>query len=273
MTYLQRVRRFDLHLHSSRSDGRHDPEDVLLRCARGGLDVVALTDHDLSTALPTGEVSIGGRTIRVLGGAEMSGVHAGREYHLLVYFPGDIPETFSSFCTERARARAVRYADAVDRLGLPGLNRPDDAAFAGERSLTRHHLARELVQAGHAHDMRDAFRRYADTAQGYVDNVDLPFTEAITRAKAAGGITAWAHPPMSALQAHLATFVDAGLDAVEVWRPALCSAERRRVRDVARRFNLLFTGGSDWHGWNDAELGLFSVDIEQVRPFFERLVA
>jgi predicted metal-dependent phosphoesterase TrpH len=274
MTYLQRVRRFDMHLHSSRSDGRHAPEDVLIRCAKGGLDVVALTDHDLSTSLPTGEVRIGDRALHVIGGAEVSGVHEGREYHLLVYFPEEIPACFASFCADRARARATRYADAVERLNLPGLHLPDEAAFAGERSLTRHHLARDLIKAGHANDLRDAFRRYADTSHGYVRNVELSFTDAINIAKTCGGLTAWAHPPMAAMQAHLEEFVEHGLDAVEGWRPSLTSSERRRLRDLAKRYNLLISGGSDWHGWaGDGEPGMFAVDMEQLRPFIEALVA
>ena len=274
MTPPRRVSRFDLHLHSNRSDGRHAPEDVLRRCAQGGLDFVALTDHDLSTSLPTGEVRLGDRTVRVIGGAEMSGVHEGREYHLLVYFPDQVPHEFAIFCAHRARARAERYAAAVDRLALPGLARPDDAAFAGERALTRHHLARDLVRAGHANDLRDAFRRYADTSHGFVQTVDLPFIDAIAAARAAGGLTAWAHPPLPALRAHLPTFVDAGLQAVEVWRPMLSSADRRRVREEAKRHGLLATGGSDWHGWaGESEPGTFAVELDQIKPFLDALVA
>jgi hypothetical protein len=271
MTFPPEVRRFDLHLHSSRSDGHYPPDEVLARCARGGLDVVALTDHDLSTQVPVGPLQIGGRTLHVLGGAELSGVHDGRELHLLVYFPGEIPEAFRDFCRQRAAARAVRYEEAVRRLDLPGLAGPDDDALAGDRSLTRHHLARALVAAGHAQDLRDAFRRFTTASGGHVPQFDLAFTEAIRVARAHGGVTSWAHPPLKLMESALPALVEAGLQALEGIRPGISGEERRKVRQLARRFGLLVTGGSDWHGWSDGDPGTFFVDRADLRELFAAL--
>jgi predicted metal-dependent phosphoesterase TrpH len=271
LTYPPEVRRFDLHLHSSRSDGHYPPEEVLARCARGGLDVVALTDHDLSTPVPVGPLQIGGRTLHVLGGAELSGVHEGRELHLLVYFPGEIPEGFRDFCRQRAAARAVRYEEAVRRLDLPGLTGPDDDAVAGERSLTRHHLARALVAAGHAQDLRDAFRRFTAARGGHVPQFDLAFTEAIRVARAHGGLTSWAHPPLKLVESALPALVAAGLQALEGIRPGISGEERRKLRQHARKYGLLVTGGSDWHGWSDGDPGTFFVDRADLRELFAAL--
>ena len=93
----QRNQLFDLHMHSDRSDGRFSPEEVLERAVEGGLQVVALTDHDLIGAVDPGLHRIGTRDLHVLAGAEISGTHDGREFHLLVYFPGEPPAGFVDF--------------------------------------------------------------------------------------------------------------------------------------------------------------------------------
>lgn len=265
--------RFDLHLHSARSDGRFEVDEVLRRCALGGLDVVALTDHDLPPDLTPGPREVEGRPLHLLGGAELSGTHQGREHHLLVYFPGAVPAGFAAFCADQCRARARRYAEAVQRLDL-GLTAPDDAAERGDRSLTRYHLARELWERGHVGHVREAFARYLGDGRGIVPPIEVTFPEAIAVARAHGGVTSWAHPPVELLEPFLRAFVDAGLQGLEGLRPAVSSADRRKYKSAARRFGLFLTGGSDWHGWGDeGELGLFRVEARDIEPFLAQLAA
>lgn len=266
--------RFDLHLHSLRSDGRYEPGEVLLRCARGGLDVVALTDHDLPTEMPLGRVQIEGRSLLVLAGAELSGMHAGSEQHLLVYFPGSVPEGFRSFCAQQCVARAQRYAAAIERLGMPDLDAPSCAAQQGEMALTRHHLARQLVLRGHVSNIREAFARFLSDSHHIVPPIEISFLSALEIARSFGGITSWAHPQLALLQDHLPTFATAGLHAVEGLRPQLSSADRRKYRNAARRYGLSLTGGSDWHGWgDDTALGLFRVEAREMSDFITYLQA
>jgi 3',5'-nucleoside bisphosphate phosphatase len=274
MPPLRPSTRFDLHLHSLRSDGRYAPEEVLLRCAAAGLDVVALTDHDLANDVPPGDHQVGGRTLRVLAGAEISGVHEGREQHLLVYFPGEVPPAFRMFCAEQCRLRASRYATAVENLALPGLPPPDEVALRGDAALTRHHLARHLVASGHVSTVRDAFARYLADSFGNVPPIALPFTEAIRFARAQGGVTSWAHPPLAVLEAFLPAFTAAGLQGIEALRPCVSSDARHRYRAAARRHGLVLTGGSDWHGWTDEhDLGLFRVEAREIASFVDLLLA
>lgn len=264
--------RFDLHMHSFRSDGRFAPEDVLERCARGGLDVIALTDHDLVNDFAPGLHTVAGRELHVIAGAEVSGMHQGREQHLLVYFPGEVPDGFRAFCQAQCRLRAARYQEAVRRLDLPGLAPADDAAIRGDVSLTRHHLARQLVSGGHVAHLREAFQRFLGDSHGLVPSIALPFVDAIRIAREAGGLTSWAHPPVALLDTHLPAFVAAGLQGVEALRPHVTGDDRRRTRDRARRHGLVLTGGSDWHGWTDDDaLGLFRVEAREIAPFVELL--
>lgn len=257
----------DLHLHSTASDGRHPPDVVVARCLAAGFGAVALTDHDLPVRAATERVSDGVRSMWVIAAAELSGTWEGTELHVLAYFPGRVPEAFRDYCRALCVARAQRYEEA--RAVLPGdLTPADAAAIAGERSLTRTHLARELVRGGHARDLREAFARWLGDVHHRVPPVAVTVQEVIAAARAHGAFTSWAHPPVKLLERALPELVAAGLQGLEGERPESTSEDRRRVRKAAERHGLYLTGGSDWHGWgDDADLGLFRVEAARLRPF------
>ncbi len=257
----------DLHIHSSMSDGRYPPQEVLKRCALGGLDLVAITDHDLTSSLKPGVHDIEGKQILLLAGAEISGTHEGAEYHLLVYFPGTVPPEFRAFCETRCRHRAERYESSRHSIGLTDLTPADEEARLGQRALTRLHLARELMENGHVSSVQEAFDRYLGAQHQRVPPVNLTFIEAIQTARSCGALTSWAHPSLEDARSHLATFKQAGLHGIEAARPGLRTSQRRSLRKLARAHGLFVTGGSDWHGWHSLELGTFSVDPQQVSGF------
>jgi predicted metal-dependent phosphoesterase TrpH len=265
--------RLDLHMHSDRSDGRLTPGEVLRACADGGLHAVALTDHDLAPALPAGRHTVGLRTLHMIHGAEMSGHHRGVELHLLVYFPGEMPADYRTFCAERARARADRYAGAAQRLGLPGVPPPDEAARSGERALTRFHLSQALVDAGHAPDVNAAFARYTGSAHGLVPLIDISAVDVIASARAAGGVVSWAHPELARAREWAAELTSAGLQGLEGLRPGLSTRDRNGFRRLARRLGLFLTGGSDYHGWRPGRLGDFGVPRRELGGFLDALAA
>lgn len=272
MNDLRPGSRFDLHLHTDSSDGKFTPTEVLDRCARAGLDVVALTDHDFASTVSPGVHRVAGRDIHVLAGAEVSGVHEGTEYHLLVYFPSDIPDAFRVFCRRQCQERARRYEQALETLEIDG-PAPDAEARTGDRALTRLHLAHALVDAGVVRDRSQAFAEYLGRSHGTVPRLSMPFTEAIRVARECGGFTSWAHPPRDAVEAYLPTFVAAGLQGLEGVRPRLTSRDRRFYRVMARRHGLYLTGGSDWHGWRDHRPGLFHVERADLSGFLAALEA
>ncbi len=265
--------RFDLHLHSHLSDGKVAPAELLDLCGRGGLDVIALTDHDLPPALSAGRHLVGQRVVTVLHGVELSGVHEGKELHLLVYFPGEMPADFRVFLAGRARARADRYDEAVRRLDLEGLEVAPPAARNGERSITRFHLSQALVASGHAHNLNDAFRRFTGSEHGNVPPVTLGWLEAIASARAAGGVTSWAHPDVDDAERWTAAFAAGGLQGLEALRPANKRQQRNALRRLAREHGLFVTGGSDWHGWWNDRPGRFAAPLRELQGFAEALAA
>lgn len=270
---LPNAARIDLHMHTSLSDGRYPPEEVLRRCALAHLDLVAITDHDLPPAWPQGWVEVSGRRMYLLHAAEVSGVYAGTEQHLLVYFPGEMPEGFREICRAQARFRAERYEIARARLGLDGLPPADAQAIAGGRALTRLHLAQAVAAAGHTASVREAMDRFVAEDRGVVPCVALDWFEAIRLARAHGGFTSWAHPSIERAKAWTRVFAAAGLQGLEALRPGTGGAYRSQMKQLARRYNLALTGGSDWHGWAPGVLGEFAIDAQQAAPFLRALAA
>jgi predicted metal-dependent phosphoesterase TrpH len=241
---------------------------VLARAFRGGLDVLALSDHDLPPSLRAGLHEADGRTLRVLAAAEVSGNHDGREFHLCVYFPGDMPPDFARWLRGRARERAARYDEAVARIGAP-LPAAGADAHAGERSLTRYHLAAALLESGHCRNHQQAFDVLGGSRN--VPLITLPFVEAIRTAREAGAFTSWAHPAAADAQRYAAIFARAGLHGVEVYRPHVDRTHVRTVRRLCKTHGMLPMGGSDWHGWWQGELGDFAIPPEVAGEFLGRL--
>lgn len=268
---LRQLQRVDLHMHTDRSDGVHPPEEVLRRAAAAGLGLIALTDHDLAPLWSCGPQEVDGARVHVLHAAELTACHDGRELHLLVYFPGDMPEDFRAFCREQARARAERYETARARLDLPGIPPADEEAWAGRRSITRVHLSRALVAQGHARSVTRAFDELVGQHTRLVPLPTLSMAAAIAAARASGGLCSWAHPPLPLAQAYTPTFARAGLHALEGLRPGLGHSVRKALKTLAQKHGLLLTGGSDWHGTPGPSLGMFTVDPFQIAPFAQAL--
>lgn len=260
-------------MHSDRSDGRYAPEQVLKLAGQARLDVIALTDHDLPAQLPVGPQQVDGHRVHVLHAVEVSGWHGDQELHLLVYFPGEMPQDFRLFCTELAKHRADRYTRALENLALEGVEPPDQASKDGERAITRLHLAQALVDAGHAESLRDAFGKHVGNHTAKVPHVTLSMAQAIARAREAGGLTSWAHPSLDQARAYLPGLVELGVQGVEVFRPRVGSKTRRELGRFSRKHKIVSTGGSDWHGWYRHELGEYAVQAQQLGDFFEALKA
>lgn len=260
--------RLDLHLHTSRSDGLLTPREVLGRAVARRLHVLAITDHDLVPALPAGVVRSGGHTLHLVHGAEVSCRHNETEIHVLVYFPGQMPERFQDFLRDRTRWRAQRFDEARVRLGVEDAVAPaPQEAWDGRLALTRHHLARALVQAGTVGSVDQAFKGPLARRHGAVDLVDLTSAELLARVQEAGGFSSWAHPPLDVAKAWTPELAALGLDALEAKRPGIGRASRNALVRLALKHKLAITGGSDWHGWVGGNPGHFSVYLREVRPF------
>ncbi len=264
--------RCDLHIHTNRSDGCFSPREVIQRAADSGLSVIALTDHDLPTHLHTERIALGGQKLWLIAAAEISVSHDGYEYHMLAYFPRRVPEKFIQFCRVQCQSRAQRYDSVRAKIGEQNIPKSDVAAVNGERALTRLHLARALVDAGRATNIRRAFSDFLNLDMGNVPVISPPAGETIRFIRSLGGLVSWAHPPTMGLHNHLDDFVESGLNGLEAYRPKCSKSDKTLCQKLARKHGLFLTGGSDWHGWNNPnDLGLFSLTAPQLGGFIHAL--
>ena len=255
--------RIDLHVHSNASDGSDPPADVVRRAADGGLDVIALTDHDTvaghdAARLAAAGLAAGGRRpVQVVLGAELSCLVDGVSLHMLGYlFDPEHPQLASEL--ERLRGDRTRRGHAiVDKLielGAP-VSWEQVSAIAGDGAVGRPHIARALVGTGVVPDVASAFvpEWIGNGGRAYVEKYSLDPARAIELVHSAGGVAVFAHPAASSRGEIVGTdyirqLAAAGLDGLEVDHPDHDPATRERLRTLADELGLLVTGSSDYHG-------------------------
>ena len=267
--------RLDLHVHTSASDGAWSPQQVVEGAAAGGLDVLAVADHDTTAAVAAALSAGRERDLQVVPAIELSSTHERREIHVLGYFVDPDAGALVDHRAVARRLRDERMREMVALLRAEGT----DVTFADvehtagkERfSLGRPHLARTLVARGYARSVSDAFQRLiGDRCAAFVPTRLLQPSEAVELVLAAGGIPVWAHPPGDLLDALLPELVRAGLRGLEVFRPTHRRNDVLRLEQVCRTSGLLMSGGSDWHTPEaGTRLGDFHVTADEVEALLE----
>ena len=267
--------RADLHLHSTVSDGRVSPADVAQAAAEAGLTLVALADHDSTAGVEAATAAGAERGLRVISAIEISASHDGREQHILGYGV-ERTERLAAFERAAADRRRARMREMLERLRPAGIDisLSEMEALAGEGNvvLGRAHLGRALVEREDVKSMNEAFERYLGTGSvGYVASSLPTVAEAMENIGEAGGIAVWAHPTVRDFGRYLPNFGEMGIAGVECWRPRVPPARADEMARTAKRWGMVPTGGSDWHGQPWFTLGEFYVPGEVLTPFLERL--
>lgn len=241
--------RFELHCHSTASDGSEPPERVAARAAERGVAVFALTDHDTCAG---GDLAVpGGRTIR---GVEVScSDDLGRTVHVLTYDRGGDWAALEARLGELREARKNRLRVMATKLEMRGVKLDVTAllAEAEHRSVGRPDLAKAMVAAGFATSQKDAFSRHLhDGGPVDVPHRALSLAGALALGRSAGAAMSLAHPHLydERSAAMLRTHKADGLDGIEAFHGAYDGRERSRWLAVADQLGLVCTGGSDWHG-------------------------
>jgi len=267
--------RLDLHVHTTASDGSSSPAEVVGLAAEGGLDVLAITDHDTVAGIPAAMDAAAGTSLRLIPGIEVSSTYEGAEYHILGYFVDPQADSIQAHERHAVGGRESRMNEMVGHLRRQGLliEMADviDAAGPDRSTMARPHLARALVLKGYARSVVDAFDRLiGDGHPAYVPTGLATPEEAIRLILEAGGIPVWAHPPLHALTPLLPAFIGVGLRGMEVYRPRSTPGHIRKLERAAEAAGLLVTGGSDWHdGESGHTLGTFFVTEEDVGELLE----
>ena len=244
----------DLHLHTTASDGRCTPRELVDRVAAAGITVMAVTDHDTTAAFEEVRACASERRIEAVSGIEITAVDDGRDVHVLGYFldPSE-PSLIQFLAAQRATrvARVHTIAARLSELGVPIDLQAllDEAERNPGRSIGRPQVARALQQAGHVSGTQEAFDRFL--ANGGPAFVTRPGSspEVVTGIiHRAGGLASLAHPGRTRIDARIPELAAAGLDALEVYHSDHDEAAVERYRQLASSLGLMTTGGSDFHG-------------------------
>lgn len=270
--------RYDLHMHSTSSDGMNTPSELVGLAAGRGLAGIALTDHDTVAGVGEAAEAAARAGLDFVPGVEISTRAGSRDIHMLGYFfdPADarlrqrlaglrdVRDVRNDRILERLRELGVdiTLAEVKDRGGRP--------LQPGE-SVGRPHMADVLVRKGYAVDLRDAFDKYlAEGAAAYVSPPRVSPVEAAAWIREAGGVPVLAHPGLYGDDALVRqVLAEAKPAGIEVRHPDHDPAAEERYRRLAAEYGLLTTAGSDYHGIRQGkvfhgELGGYTVEETRV---------
>ena len=248
----------DLHLHTLASDGRLTPTELIGLAAKQGLKTIAVTDHDTTDGLEEAvDAAKGFPGLRVIPGIELSADVPGDEVHVLGYF---IDPQDSHLQAELRRFRAGRIDRAktmVEKLAGLGIHVEWERVqhFAGDGAVGRPHIAMALVEAGYCKEPKDAFPEYLGrNGLAYVERAKLTPEGAVDIIRRAGGAAVLAHPAyMNDMEAGIANLAGIGLAGMEVHYAKYREETIRQLARLARQYDLIPCGGSDYHGMGNSD--------------------
>ena len=248
----------DLHLHSTASDGRLSPADVVCKSAEAGLTVIALADHDtVNGIIPALEAARAFPGLKVLPCIEISTDVPQGEVHVLGYYIDyTSPELLTNL--ERMRnsrkQRAQRMIAKLSNLGLSiTWERVQEIAASG--SIGRPHIAQAMLERGYIATFKEAFTKYIGWGKpAYAEREKMSPVEAVELILRANGLPVLAHPlTINNPEAMVIKLKAAGLVGIEAYYGEYTAEEIKGLVALANRHGLIPTGGSDYHGLDDSD--------------------
>ena len=248
----------DLHLHTTASDGRLTPSELVDLAAAQGLRAIAITDHDSTEGLPEAFESARKHPgLTLIPGIEISVDVPGNEIHILGYYirheDADVQETLTQFRQGR-QDRGRRMVESLREMGME-ITWERVQELAGEAAIGRPHVAQALVEGGWVRDTDEAFEKYIGrNSPAYSERAKLSPTDAINLIKSWGGVPVMAHPLyVDDYLNHVADLTAAGLVGMEVHYAKFSREQVNELTRVAEKFGLVPCGGSDYHAIPDRD--------------------
>ena len=261
----------DLHMHTTASDGRHSPEELVDRCWSAGIRTMSVTDHDTLGGSAAAAAAAAARGITFIPGIEITSVHRGKDVHVLAYFVSESTPGLSNLLGEQRRLRlnrAMEIADRLARVGAP-IDRDElvtQASTPGGKSIARPQIAQMLIAAGHAGSIAEAFERFlAEGSPAYVPHSGASPSAVVALIARGGGAPSLAHPgyrgagPSEPKDHLVPELVEAGLLAIEAYHSSHDPAMQAHYVALAGEHGLAVTGGSDYHGEGTRRSEFFGV--------------
>lgn len=265
----------DLHLHTNFSDGTFTPEELVLYAQKGGLSCIAVTDHDSVEACARVGAACAAVRMEFIPGAELTASYDDTELHVLGYFLDTHNEKLLAEIATFQHVRQNRINEMVARineLGTP-LKAESVFALANCKSPGRPHVARAMVKEGYVKTLDEAFERFLKKGRpAWVPKSKISALDAIELVHQAGGLAIMAHPGLNRTDNIIPALVDAGLDGIECFHTKHSTIMSERYLEIADKYKLLVTGGSDCHGFSKGKplIGTVRLPYEHIEKLQER---
>jgi len=251
------VSRVDLHLHSTASDGRFSPAEVVRKSVQAGLAVIALTDHDTVDGIPLAvETAIAFPGFKMIPGVEINTDVPTGEAHILGYFIDYAHPELEAGLVRMRHSRQERAQQMIARLNKLGLTIKWERVreIASTDAIGRPHVAQALLEKGYVSSIKEAFTKYIGWGGlAYVERAKMAPVEAVELIIRAKGLPVLAHPfTISNPEAMVGELKDKGLVGIEAYYGSHTTDQINRLVNLAAKHGLIATGGSDYHGLDDS---------------------
>ncbi|MDO5573113.1 MAG: PHP domain-containing protein [bacterium] len=254
----------DLHVHSNKSDGSYSPIELVDYALEKKLSAFALTDHDTVDGLDEALSYAQNKPVKVIPGIELSTENEACDVHILGLFINYKNPAFQDYLVKFQESRDLRNEKMCVKLREHGIQitMEDLRKRFPDSVVTRGLYAKYMLETGQIKSMREAFERYiGDTGPCYVPREKVTPEQAIDLIHTADGVAVLAHPVLyhmgtAKLDAFTARLKAAGLDGIEAVYTTYAPSDERDIKRLAAKYELLITGGSDFHGTTKPETDL-----------------
>lgn len=267
---------YDLHSHSTASDGTLSPTELVQRAHAQGVDVLALTDHDVTAGLSEAAEAARKLGLQLVPGVEISITWNGVTFHIVGLNIDPEHVGLQAGLADLRATRTSRGAEIARRLAKHGIEGALQGAqaFASGQILSRTHFARFLVEQGHAKDIRQVFKKFlVHNKPGHVPGEWTSLEDAVNWIRDSGGQAVIAHPARyrisaSRMRTFIGEFKECGGEGLEVVCGSHSAGDVQGMAQHAKRFDLLASCGSDYHGPEQPwlELGKLAPLPEECTP-------
>lgn len=275
------MKKIDLHCHTTASDGIKTPSQLIDYAFSCKVEVLAVTDHDTIGGLVEAVAyASSAASFTLVTGIEFSIEYSGGSFHLLGLNIDHNNKPLIEKTLHLQDVRDRRIYHIIDDLARHNIYIPVEDVLLESKggAAGRPHVARTMVRHGYARDINEVFQKYLVKGKpGYVSKERTPLSEAVSLIKEAGGMAVIAHPvslnfkDFGVFESLLRGFIDHGVEGIEVYSSMHKDSEVRKFKELALRYNLAVTGGSDYHGDKHESLGYYQPDKPIPFEIFEDL--
>ncbi|MEG1870535.1 MAG: PHP domain-containing protein [Peptostreptococcaceae bacterium] len=261
----------DLHIHSCYSDGIYTPEQIAKSAKEKGIKCISITDHDSIAAQYITNTEYNNKDLKIIPGIELSTEYKDVELHILGYFIDINNNSLKSLVDNLNKQRLKRVEKILYNLSEHDINLNfEDIVEEIDSTIGRSHIANAMVKKGYFDNYKTAFRSYLIKGKpGYVKGFKVSYKEALEIIKESGGVAVLAHPGQIYKKIEVENIIKElrcfGLNGVEVYHPSHSNIDTNRFFNMAKKYKLSITGGSDFHGrvtFDEQSIGSFGISDE-----------